>query len=135
MDDQGPIPVLLMTGYSPRCEVIKDNLEALNNTRVELEVVENTTQCESLQDYLPHIAVLDLANLHQPPGNCVRKVKNCFPGARILAIHIYQSSSLIEPLFEYGADGYLTYEPSKNELEAALLEVLNGNKFIPDSIQ
>lgn len=135
MYNQGTIPVLLMTGYSPRSEVIKDNLTALNSTRVKLEVIETPSQFTDLQDFFPEISILDLANLHQTPVECVESVKKRFPDSRILVIHIYQSPSLIEPLFKSGADGYLTYEPSKNELESALLEVLDGNRFIAGSNQ
>lgn len=134
MDNQGTIPVLLVTGYSPRCEVIRENLAAINNGLIQLEVLQSTSQLDQLHGFKPEVSVLDLANLHQPPVECVQKIKKSYPGSRILALHIYQTHSLIEPLFESGIDGYLTYEPSKNELENALLEVLNGNRFVPDSL-
>lgn len=135
MGTTATISVLLMTGFSPRCEVIKENLTALKSKRIKLEVVNNTSGFEDLQNYDPQITILDLANLRQPPEYCVKKVRKYFPDSRILVIHIYKSPSLIEPLFEYGADGYLTYEPSKNELENALLKVLDGKKFIPGIVQ
>jgi len=53
---------------------------------------------------------------------------------KILAIHIYTTKLLIEPLIEAGANGYLNYEPSVAELREAIHSVSVGERYLPGQI-
>lgn len=80
------------------------------------------------------VVFLDLPNIKKSAVQTIKSVKSRIPGMKALAVHIYTTKLLIEPLIDAGASGYLTYEPTVAELRDALKSVREGEIYLPDQI-
>ncbi|WP_146198600.1 response regulator transcription factor [Rhodohalobacter mucosus] len=77
------------------------------------------------------ICIVDLMSSRDTARTTITGVRELFPRAGIIAMHIYTTAELVRPLIEQGADGYLTYDPSRKELVGSIREVAAGNKYLP----
>ncbi len=75
--------------------------------------------------------VIDLMDFERSSFNIIEKLKDNYAAAKILALHIYQSEELINPLFEKGVDGYISSDPTRSEFFRAVNDILNGKTFKP----
>ena len=134
MLNRDDISVLLLTGYSPRRDAIVNILH--DSVDVELKVDTAKSCKEMIENFSdsPSICLLDLANLKDSSIRVVKQTKEHFKEAKLVAIHIYSSSLLIDPLFNAGIDGYLSYEPNKLMVKDAIEHVLSGNTYVPENI-
>jgi DNA-binding NarL/FixJ family response regulator len=80
------------------------------------------------------IVLLDLSNIKKSPVETIQAVNERSPEAKTLAVHIYTTKLLIEPLIDAGANGYLTYEPTVAELRKALSSVCRDEMYLPSQI-
>lgn len=77
------------------------------------------------------IFLVDLMGCNEPSQQIIKMLKNDQNSAKVIAMHMYRSRALIEPILNEGVDGYLYYEPSRAELAEALINVQNGRKYNP----
>lgn len=128
------ISILLITGYSPRKGALIDLLHGVCGKNTKVSSISSTTQIKSELNIEPELCLLDLANIKEPSLEVIKKVKDHFSKSKIIAVHIYSSSILVDPLFSAGIDGYLTYEPTRSSIKKALDCVLSNETFIPKDI-
>lgn len=128
------ISVLLITGYSPRKNALIDLLRGVCGSDTSIKSISSTTQIYSEINIEPELCLLDLANIKEPSLEVIKKVKDRFSKSKLVAVHIYSSSILVDPLFSAGIDGYLTYEPTRGSIKKALDCVLSNETFIPNDI-
>lgn len=134
MLNKDDISVLLLTGYSPRRDAIVNILH--DAVGIELKVDTAKSCKEMIENFSesPSICLLDLANVKDSSIRVVKQTKEHFKETKLVAIHIYSSSLLIDPLFNAGIDGYLSYEPNKLMVKDAIENVLSGNTYVPENI-
>lgn len=128
------ISVLLLTGYSPRRDAIVNIIQdaigddlQLSTAKSYREMIEKNSEC-------PSICLLDLANLKDSSIRVIKQTKEHFAETKVIAIHIYSSTLLIDPLFSAGIDAYLSYEPNKLMVKDAIEHVLSGDTYAPENI-
>ncbi|MEX2455925.1 MAG: hypothetical protein WD381_01370 [Balneolaceae bacterium] len=125
---------MLITGYSPRKDAFVDLLKDVCDDSSSIKTISDATQIEKNRITEPDLCLLDLANIKTPSLEVIKKVKNHFTGSKIVAVHIYSSSLLVDPLFQAGINGYLTYEPTRSSIKKALDCVLSNETYIPEEI-
>lgn len=125
---------MLITGYSPRKGALIDLLHGVCGKETTVTSISSTGQLTSELNVKPDLCLLDLANIKEPSLDVITKVKDRFSKSKIIAVHIYSSSILVDPLFDAGIDGYLTYEPTRGSIKKALDCVLSDETFIPKDI-
>lgn len=128
------ISILLVTGYSPRKDAFVDLLKDVCDDSTSIKTISGTTQLEENRIAEPDLCFLDLANIKETSLEVIKKVKYHFTESKIVGVHIYSSSLLVDPLFHAGINGYLTYEPTRMELKKALDCVLSNKVYIPEEI-
>lgn len=127
--------IFLYTGYTPRATALKDRIEKACDGKAIIALIDSEkTILEKRTRDSDSIVILDLPNIKKSAVQTVKLVKARIRSSKILAIHIYTSKLLIDPLLEVGIDGYLTYEPEPCQLKAAIQTVLTGDIYIPDEI-
>lgn len=128
------ISILLITGYSPRNKAFVDLLKGVCGNDTTITSITSTSQLQKEVKIDPELCILDLANIKEPSLEVIKKVKGHFRKSKIIAVHIYSSSILVDPLFSAGIDGYLTYEPTRASINKALDCVLSNETYIPKEI-
>jgi len=115
-----------------RAEMIQDLINRSFHSAIDVSVL-NTEKIESLEKGSgSNLFIIDLMGINEPSGKVIKNIKNHHPDRKLLALHIYRSSMLINPLYEMGIHGYLYYEPTKEELISAIKTVHQGKHHLPD---
>ncbi len=128
------ISILLISGYSPRKNALVGLLEDVCGSHTNIQSITNTLEIESEVKTEPELCLLDLANIKEPSLEIINRVKDEFNKSKIIAVHIYSSSLLVDPLFQAGIDGYLTYEPTRSSIKKAFDCVLSNQTYVPADI-
>lgn len=128
--------VCLYTGYSPRANALKERVEKACGNLKKIQVI---NEMNSVRDYSDngneHVIFLDLPNIKQSAVQTITSARNiCEDKCKLIAIHIYTTKLLVDPLFDAGIHGYLTYEPSVDEIKKAVSIVANGKLYLPDQV-
>ncbi len=137
MDKNKDLLIFLYTGYTPRATALRNRIEKAIGSQTtvtlidsEASIVEKSKERDSNGD-LHTVVILDLPNIKQPALQTVKLVKKKVTRSKIIALHIYTTKLLIDPLFEAGIDGYLPYEPEPPQLSTAINSVVAGDKYWP----
>lgn len=81
-----------------------------------------------------HVAVLDI-NMPKMDGlTCARRLKNLYPGIKIIILTMYAQKSFIEEIMRLGIDGCLLKSNTGRELGEAILRV-HSDKSYYDMVQ
>lgn len=133
MTNFSDLNVYLYTGYTPRANALKERVEKACH---ELKTIQLVDCVKDLQgSNADGIILLDLPNIKQSAIKTISDVREiCSDGCKLIAIHIYTTKLLIDPLFDAGVDGYLTYEPSLQNIKDAVSTVDKGEVYLPGQI-
>lgn len=78
------------------------------------------------------LIVIDLMDFERSAFKIIEHLKDAHSSAKVLALHIYQSEELIEPLFKKGIDGYISSDPTRQEFLKAVKKIMGGETYMPD---
>lgn len=82
----------------------------------------------------PLLLLVDLMGINKISKEILHQIKEIDMEVKIIVLHLYRSTTLVNPLFKMGVDGYLYYEPSRIELKKAIQAVASEQKYIPEYI-
>ena len=77
------------------------------------------------------ILIIDFIALNKTPKHILSILKNANADIKIIGMHLYRTMPLVTPLFDMGIDGYVYYEPSRDELIAAIHSVIENKNYMP----
>jgi len=118
-----------------RSETIRQLLKNIKSHTKSISTL-NTNQLDELEKKSDtELFIVDLSSVDKPSGLIIKMVKSLRPDSKIIVLHIYRSSKLVNPLYEMGINGYLHIEPEEEELESAITTVVNGSLYKPNFIQ
>ena len=127
--------IFLYSGYTPRSSALIERVEkACVNDAVVALIEEPGQILRKREKKAESIVILDLPNIKKPAIQTIQSVKAGAGDIKILAIHIYTTQLLIDPLLKAGIHGYLMYEPTISDLCEAVLRVCNGETYLPPQI-
>ncbi|REL24960.1 DNA-binding response regulator [Rhodohalobacter sp. SW132] len=135
MDNSKQITVFLYTGYTPRASALKERITKACDGRAIISLIDSENSIlEKRSRKENSVVVLDLPNIKRSAVQTVKLVKKRTSKTKLLAIHIYTTRLLVNPLLDAGVDGYLTYEPSPEQIKEAITSVLDGEQYLPVDI-
>lgn len=127
--------IFLYTGYTPRATALIERVEKACHEDTSILLIEDVSRIlEKRVQNVESIVLLDLPNIKQSAIKTIRSVKEQSDDIKLIAIHIYTTKLLIEPLIQAGIHGYLTYEPSATEIREAISSVLSDELYLPTKI-
>ncbi len=127
--------IFLFSGYTPRSTALAERVRKACKKGDSVYIIEDSGHILKKRVQPDRsIVILDLPNIKQSAVKTIRLVKEQSDDTKILAIHIYTTKLLVEPLIEAGANGYLNYEPSVEELREAIHSVSEGERYLPGQI-
>jgi DNA-binding NarL/FixJ family response regulator len=127
--------IYIISDKEIRAEMIRQLLRNIKSRTKSISTL-NTNQLDGLdKNYDTELFIVDLSSVDKPSGLIIKMVKSLRPDSKIIVLHIYRSSKLINPLYEMGINGYLHIEPEKEEFESAITTVVNGSLYKPNFMQ
>lgn len=127
--------IFLYSGYTPRSSALIERVEKACGKEAAIALIEEPGHIlEKRVKGAESIVLLDLPNIKKSAIQTIESVKACSEDIKILAIHIYTTKLLIDPLIQVGIHGYLMYEPTIPELREAVTQVCKGELYLPPQI-
>lgn len=127
--------IAIISDQQPRTKVLSKIIEN-NFTQITNTPIINTDNLKSIKNLKkPLVLLIDLMGTNRSSKNIVLPVKKLDPEIKIIALHMYESPKLINPLFEMGVNGYIFYEPSREELVEAIQKVTIGETYKPEYLR
>jgi two-component system, NarL family, response regulator DesR len=129
------INIIIVAEKSPRAEtltsLIRDGISKPVDVKVAspVEVVTESIQIDA------DVCIVDLMSSEGPVSTTINQIRQKQPGSKIIALHIYKSPELVQPLYKIGIDGYLYHDPPKKELAVAIERVLKGEVYVPPFLE
>lgn len=123
--------IAIISDKEPRTEVlskiIKDNFEQIQQVPII-----NTGTLDSIKTIKkPLVVLIDLMGTDRSSKEIILPLRELDSSIKLIALHMYQSPKLIDPLYNMGVNGYIFYEPSRKELVKAIEIVTKGEIYKP----
>jgi DNA-binding NarL/FixJ family response regulator len=85
---------------------------------------------ELIDKHQPDIALIDLSMPGADTETIIKKVEECYPKTRLLALTMHMNPEIAIDLFGLGLAGYVLKECAFDELENAILQLMQGEQYI-----
>lgn len=131
MEKNQDISILLLSGYTPRRDAIENILIDVCGESLQINKLQSFKEVNEKGRLDDDICLMDLANVNDSSMTAIQQLRHRLNNTKLIAIHIYQSKLLIDPLFDAGIEGYLFYDLNRQMISDALNNVLLGKKFHP----
>jgi DNA-binding NarL/FixJ family response regulator len=86
---------------------------------------------DSIQSLDPSVAIVHVANLHQPHSNIIKHLGQRFPDLRIILVGDVDDPAMIQDLLTQNVKAYVHIQNADTQLIRAVDEVLHGDTFLP----
>lgn len=134
MEDQH-YHIAIITDQEPRTEVLSKIIANNFEQIAEIPII-NTNNLKAVKDIpKPLVLLIDLMGTNKSSKEIILPVKKLDAEIKIIALHMYQSPKLVNPLFNMGVNGYIYYEPSRGELVEAIQKVSGGEIYKPEYLR
>src|SRR6266849_5317092 len=118
--------------------VVRQGFVSLINTVADMEVIaEGTNGEQAIELYRQHQPDITLMDLRMPVISgveAISRIRQQFPGARIIVLTTYDGDEDIYRSLQAGAQGYLLKDMLFEELEDAIRKVHAGSRRIPAQV-
>jgi len=81
-----------------------------------------------------HVMIMDVKMPEMNGIEATAAIKKKYPDVNILALTTYGEKKLIQEIIKAGATGYILKNTGKQELDAAILAVANGQKYYSSEV-
>lgn len=123
--------IAIISDQKPRTEVLTKIIENSFKQIARIPII-NTNNLEVIKTLpKPLTLLIDLMGTNKSSKEIILPLRQRDSEIKLIALHMYQSSNLINPLFNMGINGYVYYEPSRNELVNAIQKVTAGETYKP----
>lgn len=85
-------------------------------------------------DQLPDVVLMDLKMPEMDGIETTKQLRNLYPDIKIIVLTMMQQEDFILHLFDLGANGYLIKNTSSEELEEAILSVVEKDHYFNDHV-
>lgn len=122
--------ILLVDDYPPVRQVVKDIIATNPDLQVVGEVNDGRALLSFLKKSLPEMVLLDIAMPHLNGIEATRRVKEDYPGIKILIVTIQDCKQYMQRTMSLGAEGYLLKDDVVDELLPAITSLRQGKTYI-----
>jgi DNA-binding NarL/FixJ family response regulator len=93
---------------------------------------EAVKMCEKLH---PDVVLMDINMLPFSGIEATRQIRESSPETRIIGVTMHSQPAYAKKMLQLGASGYVTKNSSKEEMINAILDVMQGKKFVCEEIK
>ncbi|HEV7377909.1 MAG TPA: response regulator transcription factor [Pyrinomonadaceae bacterium] len=115
-------------------KIMREGLRMLVNAQADMEVVgeaDNGRMAITLtQELKPDVVVMDVSMPELNGLRATEKLKELFPGIKVLTLTRHMDEGYLKQLLEAGASGYVLKQSASEELVRAIHAVVNGQTYL-----
>lgn len=127
-----PIRIILADDHPP----LRAGLAAILNSQAGLEVIAEAGSGREVMD-LQERADVYIMDLRMPDGDGLQTIKSLMardPVTKVLVLTTYDNEEDIFHALEAGARGYLLKDTTKEEIVAAVRQIHQGDRYLPQAV-
>ena len=109
-------------------------LAAVPGMQVVAEAADGEEALTLAELHKPDIAVLDIAMKGMNGLEAARRLQQSHPKMKMLMLSMYSSEEYVMQALNAGANGYLLKDSASDELERAILKVMQGESYLDSHI-
>ena len=128
------ITVLLADDHAVVRQGIRDFLEEDDEIEIIAEAGDGAEAWRLLTRRLPDVAVLDIRMPEMSGVELTRRIKERYPGVRILILTAYDDEPYVLALLRAGADGYVLKTAQSSDILRAVKQVAAGKSVLDPDI-
>ena len=129
-----PYRVVIAEDYT----ILREGLKALLSSQPEFKVVgeaeDGRDAVRCVQQHTPDLVLMDLSMPRMNGLEAIKEVKRVTPETKIIVLTVHKSEEYVLATLQAGADGYVLKDASHSELVMAMLNVLDGRRFLSPGI-
>lgn len=130
--DEDKYNMAIISDQAVRAKLLSQIIKQSFNHVTEVPVLQ-TNKLDSIKKFKrPLLLLVDLMGIAKTSKEIILPVKEIDDAVKIIALHLYRSPTLVNPLFEMGINGYMYYEPSREELKLAIHTVMSEKRYVPE---
>lgn len=118
--------------------ILREGLRALLASQQDLKVVgeaqDGREAIRCVQDSSPDIILMDLSMPRMNGLDAIKEIKKTNPGTKIIALTVHKTEEYVLATLQAGADGYVLKDATHSELVMAIMNVLDGNRYLSPGI-
>lgn len=119
-------------------QLVMDGLESMitdfDNYSIVAKACNGEEAIKILKSVTPDIILMDIDMPRLNGLEATSRIKESFPGVKVIILTMHGEPSLIKRLVEIGADGYLLKNTDREDFEAALNKVASGKTYFGSEI-
>jgi two-component system response regulator NreC len=118
--------------------ILREGLRALLASQQDLKVVgeaqDGREAIRCVQDSSPDVILMDLSMPRMNGLDAIKEIKKTNPGTKIIALTVHKTEEYVLATLQAGADGYVLKDATHSELVMAIMNVLDGNRYLSPGI-
>jgi DNA-binding NarL/FixJ family response regulator len=118
--------------------ILREGLRALLASQQDLKVVgeaqDGREAIRRVQDSSPDVILMDLSMPRMNGLDAIKEIKKTNPGTKIIALTVHKTEEYVLATLQAGADGYVLKDATHSELVMAIMNVLDGNRYLSPGI-
>jgi DNA-binding NarL/FixJ family response regulator len=129
------IRILIADDFAPVREIWKRILTSDHRIEIVGECSNGQEVLEAMERVQPDVVLLDI-NMSPINGfEASSRIKQKYPGVKVLGISVHSDPSYVKRLLEVGANGFIPKTAQKEEMIQAILCVYQGMNYISDEFK
>ena len=113
---------------------IKTVLDKVPDFQVVAEAEDGLQLLRLIDEYSPHIALIDISMPHLNGLDALKKLNGQYPGLKLIILTMHEEPEYIMKSLNSGAHAYLLKNVSPDELQKAIRTVVNGGKYFNQTV-
>jgi DNA-binding NarL/FixJ family response regulator len=128
------IRISIVEDDEPTRRILADVIRSAPDLELLSHYGDTNLALESLPKDKPDVVLMDINLIGSTGVECVRHLKPLLPGTQFLMLTVYEDSDHIFAALAAGATGYLLKDTSREELLAAINQIMTGGSPMSSSI-
>ena len=128
------IRISIVEDDEPPRRILADVIRGANDLELLSHYGDTAQALESLPKDKPDVVLMDINLIGSTGVECVRHLKPLLPNTQFLMLTVYEDSDHIFAALAAGATGYLLKDTSREELLAAIHQIMTGGSPMSSSI-
>jgi|UniRef100_A0A7C3UZP1 DNA-binding NarL/FixJ family response regulator len=124
-----PYTIVLADDHAMLRRGVRKIIEEMGDLRVVGEAGDGLELLELLKQKRPDLVILDISMPNLLGLEAARKIKESYPGIKVLLLTMHKKKDFLQQGLEAGVDGFLVKEDADTELVKAVQTIRQGGKF------
>lgn len=128
------ITVLLVDDHTYIRKGIRYLIEATADIEVVATASNGIEAVAKTRMHRPHVVILDISMPFMDGIESARRIKECCPSTRVLALSLYDNPVYVEGALQAGAQGYVLKDAIADDLLEAIRTLYSGQRYFSQKI-